>query len=200
MLREFPKLSIRLFNSSSVGMMPRAAFNPRLQPLEKAPKTPKLEDLAAPLIKAEKYVSYPSRKYMKPHERLSLPKVAKRSLTEIETARALPITFQEGETIKDYKTKPLICEKLKAGEYHFPYRYYEICLRRGLVGLPQKTKHIVQSLGLTKRHQVVWRLVSPKSAGQILKIKELVTIRLVNEIPERKPPPTGFKLISSKTW
>ncbi|KAI8899550.1 hypothetical protein BC833DRAFT_519781, partial [Globomyces pollinis-pini] len=56
--------------------------------------------------------------------------------------------------------------------------YYQITLRRGLMGLPATTKHIVQSLGLHKRHQVVWRLVSPRSAGQILKIKELVHVSL----------------------
>jgi ribosomal protein L30/L7E len=118
-------------------------------------------------------------------------------MTDVETARPLPQTFQEGETIKDYKTKPLVAERLPEGEYHYPYRYYEITLRRGVLGLPARTRHIVQSLGLLKRHQVVWRLVSPRSAGQILKIKELVSVRLVNEIPAKQPWPTGFKKIGN---
>lgn len=192
--------SLRSFNSSSHLLMPRGAFNPRLQPLQKTPKTPTAKQLQEPISMPEKYKSYPSRRYLQPHQRLSLPKQPKRSLTEVQTARPLPITFKEGETAKTFKTKPLVCEPLPKGEYHFPYRYYEICLRRGLIGIPKDIKHIVQSIGLTKRHQVVWRLVSPKSAGQILKIKELVTVRLVNELPLPQKNPSGFKVLSSKVW
>ncbi|KAI8924676.1 hypothetical protein BC831DRAFT_387830, partial [Entophlyctis helioformis] len=56
--------------------------------------------------------------------------------------------------------------------------FFEITLRRGLFGLPQTTRTVVSALGLSKRHQVVWRLVGPRSAGQLLKVKELVTVRL----------------------
>ncbi|KAI9008329.1 hypothetical protein BC832DRAFT_523919, partial [Gaertneriomyces semiglobifer] len=56
--------------------------------------------------------------------------------------------------------------------------YYEISLVRSQLGLPKATRHILQSMGLHKRHQVVWRAVGPRSAGQILKVRELVKVRL----------------------
>jgi hypothetical protein len=40
-------------------------------------------------------------------------------------------------------------------------------------------------------------MVSPRSAGQILKIKELISVRLVNEIPVKQAWPTGFKKVGS---
>jgi ribosomal protein L30/L7E len=156
-----------------------------------------VEELKAKIAEPIKYPSFPPRKDLPPHIRLSRPPQPQRHITDVETARPLPLTFKEGESIRDYKTKPLVAEKLPAGEYHYPYRFYEITLRRGVLGLPARTRHIVQSLGLLKRHQVVWRLVSPRSAGQILKIKELVSVRLVNEIPVKQPWPTGFKKIGN---
>ncbi|KAI8913485.1 hypothetical protein EDD86DRAFT_180245, partial [Gorgonomyces haynaldii] len=55
--------------------------------------------------------------------------------------------------------------------------YYQITLKKGIIGLNKHTKKVVEALGL-RRHQVIWRLVSPRSAGQVLKIKELVDVQL----------------------
>lgn len=46
--------------------------------------------------------------------------------------------------------------RVSGSQHHdMPYKYYEITLIRSLIGLDHKTKHIAQSLGLLKRHQVV---------------------------------------------
>jgi ribosomal protein L30/L7E len=64
-------------------------------------------------------------------------------------------------------------------------------------GLPKAIRTIVTGLGLNQRHQVIWRPVSPKTAGQIIKIKELVHVELVNEIPKKQTRPTGFVKIGN---
>jgi ribosomal protein L30/L7E len=187
----------RYIHASAINWFPRLAFQPKKLKPNVIPKTPTEEVLNAPILKKPLYASYPSRKYPSVKERLSFPKphISKRHLTDVETARPLPTTFAPGQTLKDFKTKPLIPDT--KASYHYPYRYYEITLRRGLIGIPKKIKHIVQSIGLHQRHQVVWRLVSPRSAGQILKIKELVHVRLVNEIPIKEKQPTGYSFSTS---
>ena len=177
--------------------LPRMPFAPKLDKTTRQPSTPTLESLNQPMIPAKKYPYFYPKKDLAPHIRLSQPKKEKRYLTQVETARPLPDTFPATKSFKDYKQKPLMCEPLPEGEYHYPYRYYEICLRRGLIGLPKKTREIVNALGLHTRHQVVWRLVSPRSAGQILRVKELVHVRLVNEIPEKPKYPKGFTKVAS---
>jgi ribosomal protein L30/L7E len=177
-------------------LLARTPFSQRLIKHSYKPKPPPLEALDKTPSKLV-YEYFPPKSDLPPHQRLAQPKKEKRYLTDVETGRPLPNTFKFGESEKDYKTKPLICEPLPKGEYHYPYRYYEICLRRGVLGLPKSTRHIVQSLGLHKRHQVVWRLVSPRSAGQILKIKELVHVRLVNEIPPKPEYPKGYQVVGS---
>jgi large subunit ribosomal protein L30 len=177
--------------------LPRMPFSPKRKLPNVIPKPPTLEQLKAPIAEQIKYPSFPIRKQPPPHIRLAQPPKPQRHITDVETARPLPCTFKEGESKRDYNTKPLKVEALAHGEYHYPYRYYEIALRRGIIGLPARTKHIVQSLGLQKRHQVVWRMVSPRSAGQILKIKELVTVRLVNEVPTKEAWPTGFTRVGN---
>lgn len=176
---------------------PRMPFSPRKRLPNVEPRPPTLEKLKEAILSPIKYPTFPPRSQALPHIRLAKPKQQQRHLTDVETARPLPTTFSKGETMLDFKTKPLIPEPLPKGDYHYPFRYYEITLRRGVTGLPARTRHIVQSIGLLKRHQVVWRLVSPRSAGQLLKIKELVHVRLVNEIPKKEPYPTGYKKVSN---
>ena len=176
---------------------PRMPFAPKLNKNLRKAQPPSIDTLSKSPIKPKEYPYYPPKKDLPPHIRLSLPKKQKRYLSEVETGRPLPTTFPPNKTFQDYKQKPLICDPLPSGEYHYPYKYYEICLRRGILGLPKKTREIVNALGLHTRHQVVWRLVSPRSAGQILKIKELVHVRLVNEIPEKPIYPRGFTKIGS---
>ena len=175
--------------------MPRMPFAPKLAKVTRKP-LPVVTSLLAeqPLVK--KYPNYPPKKDLEPHLRLSLPKKPKRWLSEVETARPLPQTFSDGMTLKDFKSKPLI-PPTECQNYHYPYKYYEICLMRGILGLPKQTRKIVQSLGLHTRHQVVWRLVGSRSAGQILKVKELVSVKLVNDIPPKSVYPRGFQVVES---
>ncbi|KAI8834858.1 hypothetical protein BC829DRAFT_357922, partial [Chytridium lagenaria] len=56
--------------------------------------------------------------------------------------------------------------------------YYQITLRRGFFGLTKKVRLHLKSLGFHGRHEVVWKPVSEKEAGNILKVKELVDVKL----------------------
>ncbi|AAS53821.1 AFR450Cp [Eremothecium gossypii ATCC 10895] len=56
--------------------------------------------------------------------------------------------------------------------------FYKITLARSTIGLPDKVKGVVHSLGLGKRGTTVYRKVSPGSAGSIAKIKELVKVEV----------------------
>ena len=94
---------------------------------------------------------------------------------------------------------PLTLDKTK-----YPYKFYEITLKRGLIGLKPETKKAAKSLGLLKRFQVylyllkvVHRRVEPRFAGLILRLKELISVRLVNSVPVAQPTPTGFVKIGS---
>jgi large subunit ribosomal protein L30 len=71
-------------------------------------------------------------------------------------------------------------------------KYYQITLMRGMIGLPQSTRKIVRTLGLTKRHQIVWQPITSSVAGMILKLKELVRVELVHNIPSKKTVPVGY--------
>lgn len=76
-------------------------------------------------------------------------------------------------------------------------KYYQITLMRGMIGLPQSTRKIVRTLGLTKRHQIVWQPITSSVAGMILKLKELVRVELVAEIPPKKTVPIGYVKIGN---
>ncbi|RKO96237.1 hypothetical protein CXG81DRAFT_179, partial [Caulochytrium protostelioides] len=56
--------------------------------------------------------------------------------------------------------------------------FYQVALMRSTIGLPETTRRVVQALGLTKRYQVVWLGISPQSAGMILRVKELVDVKV----------------------
>lgn len=80
--------------------------------------------------------------------------------------------------------------------------YYRIHLYRSFIGLPRTIGKTCEALGLSKTGKVVYKKVSPQSAGQIVKIKELVKVDLVEsletekiEILSRKSDP-GYKVIS----
>ncbi|EEH40629.1 mitochondrial 54S ribosomal protein YmL33 [Paracoccidioides lutzii Pb01] len=74
--------------------------------------------------------------------------------------------------------------------------YFRITLIRSAIGLPRRTTGVLMALGLKKRMQTVFYPVTPDVAGQIMKVKELVSVREV-EKPltklevhlERKPDP-----------
>jgi large subunit ribosomal protein L30 len=76
--------------------------------------------------------------------------------------------------------------------------YFRITLLRSAIGLPTRTKAILEAIGLRKRMATIFLPVSRDSAGQIMKIKELVDVQEVAEAKtrqelkqERRPDP-GF--------
>lgn len=88
------------------------------------------------------------------HIRRTLPK-EKRHLTDI--IPPLPTTFAQGQNLENWRKRPILDQSANNGEPHhdYPWRYYEIALMKSLIGLNKKVKYIAQSIGLTKRHQVV---------------------------------------------
>lgn len=97
-----------------------------------------------------------------------MPKT-KRVLTDL--VGPLPTTFAPGQSIATWRTRQWLDPSPRVGEPHhdYPYRYYEICLQRSLVGLDKKTRYVAQSLGLFSRHQVVRNLRTGASAQLHLK-------------------------------
>ncbi|KAI2610829.1 uncharacterized protein GGS25DRAFT_480154, partial [Hypoxylon fragiforme] len=76
--------------------------------------------------------------------------------------------------------------------------FFRVTLHRSAIGLPERTKGVLAALGLRKRSQTVFHLVSPQSAGMILKVKELVKVSEVDralsnkELRDERRPEKGF--------
>ncbi|KAJ3229420.1 hypothetical protein HDU81_005389 [Chytriomyces hyalinus] len=123
---------------------------------------------------------------------IQFTKKTKFHLTTTQTSVPLPTTFASKDmTISLFKSlhkldktgKPAVQPAPVAGET-YPYRYYKITLRRGLRGIEKGVKKCVDALGLKGRHETVWKAVNPHNAGLILKIRELITVELANELPQ----------------
>lgn len=74
--------------------------------------------------------------------------------------------------------------------------YFRITLLRSAIGLPRRSTDVLKALGLKKRMGTVFHPVTPSVAGQIMKVKELVSVEEVDrrltkqEVHlERKPDP-----------
>ncbi|KAF3481309.1 mitochondrial 54S ribosomal protein YmL33 [Arthroderma uncinatum] len=74
--------------------------------------------------------------------------------------------------------------------------YFRITLIRSAIGLPRRTTGVLHALGLKKRMATVFYPVSRDVAGQIMKVKELVAVKEVDQPLakeqvhlERKPDP-----------
>ncbi|KAL8686967.1 MAG: hypothetical protein Q9218_006733 [Villophora microphyllina] len=74
--------------------------------------------------------------------------------------------------------------------------FFKVTLIRSAIGLPQKTRGVLQALGLRKRMATVFHPVSPQVAGQIMAVKELVAVSEVEKAltkaefkATRKPDP-----------
>ncbi|KAJ3183494.1 hypothetical protein HDU87_006813 [Geranomyces variabilis] len=195
-------IACRTFSSSAVANYPRRAL-PKTTPVAPTPA-----QLATPPVPPQNFSTQqpPYKRTSTPfHIRQRQPANPRRYITDVETALPLPTTFPAGITSRaeflasSGGRRPQIPEQKLAitVENPFPYKYYEISLRRSLNGLPATTKKHASALGLTARHQVVWRLVSPRAAGQILTLRELVAVRLVNEIPQKPVLPTGFAKVGN---
>ncbi|KAI8613962.1 hypothetical protein BC830DRAFT_1129725 [Chytriomyces sp. MP71] len=134
----------------------------------------------------------------------SNPSNLKHHLTSTQTAVPLPTTFASpSDSIASHRAahalnkigQPLFEPAplpASAGSA-YPYRYYKITLRRGLRGIDADTRKCVLSLGLHGRHEVVWRPVCPQTAGLVLKVRELVTVELANELPQETRRPRAVK-------
>lgn len=79
--------------------------------------------------------------------------------------------------------------------------YYKITQTRSVIGLPPLIRKNMEALGLKRRHQTVYQRVSPSTAYRLSKVKELITVELVNEFKnaqqinaERKYKP-GFEIV-----
>jgi large subunit ribosomal protein L30 len=64
--------------------------------------------------------------------------------------------------------------------------YYRIRAIRSTIGLPKAMKDRCQALGLRRRGAVVYQPVNPAIAGQILSVKELVNVQLVDKALTRQ--------------
>lgn len=60
--------------------------------------------------------------------------------------------------------------------------WYRIRATRSTIGMPKSIRETYESLGLNRRGSIVYQKVSPGAAGQILKIKELVNVQLVDKV------------------
>lgn len=127
-----------------------------------------------------------------PKPRHSQTKFTIRKLPKTLTIQSLrpelPLTFPKGMTRKEFFAKPILSKSPQ---------FYEISLMKSLIGLSAKLKKIALSIGLRRRHQVSFRRISPKTAGQILKLKEIVSVRLVSEKGEKKIRSVGFSRVGN---
>lgn len=64
--------------------------------------------------------------------------------------------------------------------------YYRIQLQRSFIGLPKTIGDTCRSLGLVKRGRVVYQKVTPPVAGQVVKIKELVKVDVVDSLASKR--------------
>ncbi|KAM3081874.1 39S ribosomal protein L33, mitochondrial [Clarireedia jacksonii] len=79
-----------------------------------------------------------------------------------------------------------------------PTTYFRITLQRSAIGLPARVQGVLKALGLRKRTSTVFYPVSSTVAGQIMKVKELVSVEEVDraltkkEVREARRPDCGF--------
>ncbi|GAB00015.1 uncharacterized protein L969DRAFT_53712 [Mixia osmundae IAM 14324] len=72
---------------------------------------------------------------------------------------------------------------------------FKVTLTRSPIGLPERTKLSLKTLGLKKRMQTVYKPHRPEFAGMILKVKELVTVENVTAKDVPRKPAAGFEII-----
>lgn len=64
--------------------------------------------------------------------------------------------------------------------------WYRVQQVRSTIGLPRKLRDTAFSLGLKRRGNVVYQQVNAANAGQILALKELVQVDLVDKALSRE--------------
>jgi large subunit ribosomal protein L30 len=76
--------------------------------------------------------------------------------------------------------------------------YFRITLLRSGIGLTKRTQGVLKALGLRHRMTTVFYPVTPEVAGQIMKVKELISVREVDrpltreELKAERKPDHGF--------
>ncbi|KAJ1971980.1 hypothetical protein H4R34_005560 [Dimargaris verticillata] len=70
-----------------------------------------------------------------------------------------------------------------------PEKLFKVQLYRSTIGLHKHTRAIAQSLGLKKKGTIRFLPVRPNIVGELVHLKEIVRVELVNsrELPQRKP-------------
>jgi large subunit ribosomal protein L30 len=78
--------------------------------------------------------------------------------------------------------------------------FFRITLTRSGIGMPKRTQGVLKALGLRHRMATVFYPVTPEVAGQIMRVKELITVQEMDKAlskeelrAERRPDP-GFYL------
>jgi len=81
--------------------------------------------------------------------------------------------------------------------------YFRITLLRSGIGMPKRTQGVLKALGLRHRMTTVFFPVSPEVAGQVMRVKELVSVVEVNkplskeELREERRPDAGYYIESA---
>lgn len=81
--------------------------------------------------------------------------------------------------------------------------WYRVQQIRSTIGLPRKMRETAFAMGLKRRGNVVYQRVNAANAGQILTLKELVQVDLVDKALTREEErllrrkPKGYEVLSS---
>ncbi|OZJ04251.1 hypothetical protein BZG36_02486 [Bifiguratus adelaidae] len=82
-------------------------------------------------------------------------------------------------------------------------QYFKITQMRSAIGLDQSIRATARSLGIHRLHKPVYHPVNATTAGYILKLKELVHVETVSDIPQRsaekaaRKPERGYTVIGN---
>ncbi|KAG6329998.1 hypothetical protein ID866_9090 [Astraeus odoratus] len=87
-----------------------------------------------------------------------------------------------------------------------PKTHFKITLRRSAIGLGEKKKETLVSLGLHRRMQTVYHPHTPEAGGKILKVKELVevenvpasAVRTQEQQRQERKAPRGYAVAGSR--
>ncbi|KAJ2782475.1 hypothetical protein GGI15_002905 [Coemansia interrupta] len=75
-------------------------------------------------------------------------------------------------------------------------KFWKITLQRSTIGLPPRTRENARALGLKRRGHVAYRAISNEIAGQIVKLKEVVKVELVDKVePLHVKAANGYEVI-----
>jgi large subunit ribosomal protein L30 len=81
--------------------------------------------------------------------------------------------------------------------------YFRITLLRSGIGMPKRIQGVLKALGLRHRMKTVFYPVTPEVAGQIMRVKELISVQEVDkpltkeELREENRPDAGYYIESA---